>query len=148
MRRLMLTCTFIILPLLLAADKAPKDAAPLPGSIRLLDGYRHQPRQGIDSQWGSFRKEGGLEISYDIGGLAGNYAAHTKLEDRVWAMSQVVNGRPVEIVKAKDGWVFVTFAADSRKAAEVYPANFYAKVSTEEQLAALLATALTYPGTP
>jgi hypothetical protein len=148
MRRLILAPIFVALPLFLAATQTGKDATPLPGAIRLLDGYRHEPRQGIDSTWGSFRKEGGLEIYYDIGGLAGNYVAHIGPQERVWGISQVVNGRAVEIVKAKDGRVVVSFGADSKKATEVYPANFYAKVSNEQDLAALLAIALTYPAAP
>src|SRR4051812_33752103 len=111
------------------AARAPSpEPSPPPGAIRLTDGFRHERLQGIDSDVGRIVKEGGLEIRYDIGGMAGNYAGSIKGPDRVWAVNQVVNGEPVEIVKSKDGRVVATFTKKF--------ANFHAKVAGEEDLAA------------
>jgi hypothetical protein len=140
MRLLVLLCVLVTLPQVSCAKEPSSNPSPPPGAIRLPEGYRHERQQGIDSTVGRIWKEGGLEIHYDIGRMAGNYAGSVKGPERVWAISQVVNGRPVEIVKAKDGRVVVTFTKDW--------ANFYAKVSGEEDLAALLAIVLTYPAAP
>lgn len=43
-----------------------------PGSIKLVVGYTHQRMQGIDTRVGKITKRNGLEISYDIGRLAGD----------------------------------------------------------------------------
>jgi len=135
----------VALPLFLAAGRPATQPVSPPGAIHLPDGYHHEPRQGIDSTVGRIWKDGGLEIQYDIGALAGNYAQHIEHSDRLWSMKQVVNGRTVDIVKGKDGRVVVSFAADDRTIGENYPANFWATVSSDEDLAALLAIALTYP---
>jgi hypothetical protein len=140
MRRLILAFVALALTPCALAQESALQAFPPPGAIRLTEGFRHQRLDGIDSAVGRIWKEHGLEIRYDIGRMAGNRAAAIKGPDRAWAMSQVVNGHPVEIVKGKDGWVVVTFTKDW--------ANFYAKVGGEEDLATLLAISLTYPAAP
>jgi hypothetical protein len=148
MRRVSLLPILVVLPLLFAADRESKDPSSPPGAIRLIDGYRHERLQGIDSTVGRIWKEGGLEIRYDIGVFAGNNAASVKPADRLWAMSQVIRGKSAEIVKAKNGFVTVTFSSDPKNKAGDSPANFYAKVSNEEELAALLLITMTYPAAP
>jgi len=123
-----------------AAQTASSRPSPPPGAIRLPDGFRHERLQGIDSAVGRIAKEGGLDIHYDIGKLAGNYAGAIKGDDREWTVGQVVNGEPVEIVKSKSGLLTATFTKKF--------ANFYAKVSGEEELATFLAIVLTYPAAP
>lgn len=144
MRRLMLLPVVLLPVVLLSAlvvrvPKASAEPAPPPGAIRLLEGYHHERLQGIDSTVGRIWKDGGLEIRYDIGGLAGNYAALTKASERSWAMTQVINGQSAEIVRTKDGRVIVSFEGN---------VNFFAKISNDEDLAALLTIALTYPAAP
>ena len=149
MRRMTLLAILVIFPLAIGAENSSSQPSPPPGAIQLIEGYHHRHLQGIDSRPGRIWKDGGVEISYDIGRMAGNYAANINPADRVWSVRQVVNGRSTEIVKSKDGRVFVSFPADAKKkTAENYPANFYAKVSSEEDLAVLLAIALTYPAAP
>jgi hypothetical protein len=145
MPRLTLLAFVLISSIAFAADEGkPKADVPPPGGIKLADGYRHERLQGIDSQVGRFVKEGAAEIHYDIGAMAGNYATGRPAADLVWSMSQLVNGRPVDIVKTKDGNVYVSFALQVKERKGGYPANFYAKVSNDEDLAALLVMALTY----
>lgn len=140
MRPLILLLVLVASPRFTAAQALSTKPSSPPGAIQLIEGYRHEPLQGIDSSVGRIWKDGGLEIRYDIGRMAGNYAASIKGPDRVWVISQVVNGQPVEIVKAKDGRVLVTFTKGW--------ANFFAKVSGDEDLAVLLSIVLTYPAAP
>src|SRR5438045_100982 len=111
MRRLHFLALIFAMTALAAAPRAAPDADPPPGGIHLLDGYQHKREQGTDSSPGRIWKDGGLTIQYDIGGLAGNYAEGQEKADRVWMRRQVVEGRRVEIVKSKDGNVYVSFAA-------------------------------------
>ena len=140
MRRLILLTFFLAFTQCLLAEEPASRPSGAPGAIRLIEGFRHERLQGIDSTVGRIWKEGGLEIEYDIGRLAGNYAAAVKGRDREWAINEVVNGHRVEIVKSKDGRVFVTFPKDF--------ANFYAKVAGAQELAAFLSITLTYPAAP
>lgn len=111
---------------------------PPPGGIRLLEGYRHEKIQGIDSLPGRIWKEGGLEISYDISLFRPEEAkgvAPSVDERSKWAIRQLVSGRVVDIDTRKDGLLVVRFS----------DATFYAKVTGEKDLAEFLAIVLTYP---
>jgi hypothetical protein len=124
----------------LAAQPASSQESPPPGSIRLPDGFHHERLRGVDSDVGRIAREGGLNIQYDIGGMAGNQAGAIKADDCEWAIKQVVNGEPVEIVKSKDGHITATYTKKF--------ANFYAKVSSEEDLATFLAIVFTFCPAP
>ena len=136
MRELIVATVIFLSALAVAAEPLPAQPAP-PGAIQLPKGFGHERLKGIDSHVGRIAKEGGLEISYDIGRMAGNYAGAIDPQEREWAIQQVVNGEPVEIVKSKDGRVTATFTKKF--------ANFFAKVNREEDLATFLAIVLTYP---
>jgi hypothetical protein len=144
----------IALTLAMAAFAAAPQAAPPadgdsgPGGIHLLEGYQHQREQGEDSSPGRIWKEGGLTIRYDIGMLAGNYAQGRSKAERVWTKQQTVNGRRADIVKSKDGMVYVSFASEKDDKRGDYPANFVATVKNDEEMADLLLIALTYPKRP
>ena len=140
MRALITLIVIVSGVLSVAAQTASSQPAPPPGAIRLPDGFRHERGRGIDSAVGRIAKEGGLDIRYDIGAMAGNRAAAIKGDDRGWAVKQVVNGEPVEIVKSKDGVLTVTFTKTL--------ADFYAAVSGEEEIATFLAIVLTYSAAP
>jgi hypothetical protein len=148
MRRLHVLALIFAMTAFAAAPGAAPEGDPPPGGIRLLEGYQHQREQGQDSSPGRIWKVGGLEIRYDIGMLAGNYAEGKDKTARVWTRQQVVGNRRVTIVKSKDGKVFVSFASDKDDARGGYPANFYATIQNDEELADLLLTALTYPQPP
>jgi hypothetical protein len=66
----------------------------------------------------------------------------------VWTKQQTVNGRRADIVKSKDGMVYVSFAFEKDDKRGDYPANFVATVKNDEEMADLLLIALTYPKRP
>ncbi|MGD8239572.1 MAG: hypothetical protein PVH68_13515 [Armatimonadota bacterium] len=129
---------------LLAAD-AP------PGGIRLLPGYEHRPLQGIDSIVGEIRKEGGLRISYEIGGLTkpggitvgGQFSDRPKLtpRDQVrWYLEQTVNKQPAHLAYRKDSYLLVSFPQKG--------INFRVMIRSADEMAEALLMILTYPGPP
>ena len=112
---------------------------PLPGSIKLLDGFKHQKMQGIDSRVGKIWIENGLSIQYDIGAMAGNYAKQQReyqADQMLWAKQQTIKGAKVEVVLRKDRDLYVSFPDKN--------ANFFGKVKTEEELAEALLIVLSY----
>ena len=106
-----------------------------PGSIKLLTGYTHQRLRGIDTQVGKISRKDGLTIQYDIGELAGNYAAQRK-SDAAWFKEQVIDGRTVQVALSKDRQLTVTFTKG--------PANFVATLKSDEDLAEVLLMLCTY----
>jgi len=149
MKLLSLTFLFLIAATSPQEKTAPVAVVPPPGGIRLLDGYHHELLHGIDSPVGRIWKEDGLEIHYDIGAMAGNWADSVPEEQQVWDRRQVVAGETARIVERKDGMVVVTFLPPKQeqgsRALQDGPANFYAKVRSRGDLVDLLLTALTYP---
>src|SRR4051794_8589291 len=118
--------TLLCLPLLLGADAGKQPDAP-PGGISLLEGYQQQHDRGIDSEVGHIWKDGGITIKYDIGNLAGDYTHNVGPNDRAWSRRQTAHGRVMEVVKTKQGELYVCFPADRAHPANGYPANFWAK---------------------
>jgi hypothetical protein len=113
---------------------AQRTAEP-PGSIKLLPRYTHQPLRGIDTLVGKISREDGLTIQYDIGTLAGNYAMAQK-DEAVWFKEHVINGQTVQMAFSKSKELTVTFTNG--------PANFFATVKSEEDLADVLLMLATY----
>ena len=112
---------------------------PLPGSIKLLEGFQHQKLQGTDSRVGKIWKDEGITIQYDVGRLAGNYAKQQReyqADQLLWAKQQTIKEARVELVLKRDRELFVSFPDHS--------ANFYGKVQTEEDLVDALLMVLTY----
>lgn len=107
---------------------------PFPGTIELLPGYQHKALQGIDSRVGEITSKAGVKIQYDIGRLAGNYAAAQK--DCKWQRTQKVHGLKVELAYTNNEKLFVTFPQSS--------ANFYADIRSPEELADVLLITLSY----
>src|SRR5262249_42950133 len=109
-----------------------------PGGIRLLPGYQHEEGRGIDTRVGRIWKKDGMEIHYDIGRLAGNYAkgkASDKDGKKLWHKEQTVAGRKIDLAMTKDRVLYVTVAG---------PSNFYATVKNDEDIADLLLMVLSY----
>lgn len=120
--------------------KKKQQATPPPGGIKLLSGYVHTPGQGIDSTVGSIKKEGGLNIRYDIGVLAGEYVRLCQWNNScVWYKEQQLNAGLVKIALRNDGIIFTTFPRTM--------ANFYTNVRTEEDIAEFLIMILTFDET-
>ncbi len=112
---------------------------PLPGNIKLLDSYVHEKRKGIDTDVGSITKNGGLEIRYDIGPLAGNatglYAMVNK-DKLLWYKGQYFNGDELWTAAFKDGFIMATFVKSD--------ANFFATTKTSEDIVEFFLTIMTY----
>jgi len=126
-----------------AQDKKTRNLpklSPPPGGIKLLDGYVHIKEQGIDTWFGRIKKEGGLNITYDIGRLAGEYVILC-LRDRTcaWYKEQQLKGGLVKIALTKDGRIIATFPKTT--------ANFIAEVESQEDIADFLIMILTYDET-
>lgn len=144
----------LLLPLVLAPsgpqEPAPQDTPP-PGHLRLLEGYHHRRGLGFDSLTGRIWKEDGLEITYDIGGMSGNWAEGVHPTQRAWIRQQTLAGHALTVVETTEGEVRVSFAANEGEATAgglgTYPANFTAKIGDRADLADLLLMALTYPET-
>ncbi len=110
---------------------------PPPGNIRLLEGYTHTPRLGIDSTIGDISKNGGLLIHYDIGELSGFYTDYCSIQNACqWTKKQSINGREVRIALTAQNRLIATFPQDY--------ANFYADTSSPEDVADFLLMILTY----
>ena len=115
---------------------AQKSDAP-PGSVKMLSGYEHQRETGIDTTVGRIWKQDGLTISYDIGTLAGNGAAHRKETGKnLWYREQTFNGHKAQLVLTTDRFLCVTFPENT--------ANFFGVVKTEQDLIDALLMILTY----
>lgn len=113
-----------------------------PGNIKLLPGYIHETKRGIDSRVGEINKKGGLTIRYDIGDMAGNYAESFYAREKqnvIWIKNQKINNQDTIIVLLKDGSIYATFTTLS--------ANFMSNVKTNEDLTDFLLMIMTY-GTP
>lgn len=115
-----------------------------PGGITLLPGYQHQRGRGADSRVGRISNGRGFEIRYDIGTMAGNRAGNPR--DRVWFKTQVLGGNQVQISFSTDRVLTVTFPSTPgvRGPGSPLPANFYAKVTSDEDVVDLLLTAMSY----
>ncbi|HEX8197297.1 MAG TPA: hypothetical protein VF571_13980 [Pyrinomonadaceae bacterium] len=113
---------------------------PTPGGIKLLSGYVHTPGRGIDSTVGSIKKEGRLDIKYDIGILAGEYVDRCRRDNTcVWYKEQQLDAGLVKVALRSDRIIVATFPRTM--------ANFYAKVETEEDIADFLLMILTFDET-
>ncbi len=129
----------LIIGSLSVALRAASADDPPPGSITLLDGFKHQTLQGIDTRVGKIWKDGGITIQYDIGRLAGNYAEQQRTyqaDQLVWHKQQTVKAKRVQLALTKDRELFVSFPDHS--------ANFFGKVQKEEDLVDALLMVLTY----
>jgi hypothetical protein len=121
------------------ARSLPK-LSPPPGGIKLLDGYVHIQERGIDTWVGRIKKEGGLDILYDIGRLAGEYVNHCVRDNTcVWYKEQQLKGGLVKIALTKDERLIATFPKTT--------ANFIAEVKSQEDIADFLIMILTYDET-
>jgi hypothetical protein len=110
---------------------------PPPGNIKLLEGYTHIKKRGIDTSVGEISKSGGLTIRYDIGTLAGRAAGYNCGEGQcLWYKKQIINGRDVWIGLTKKGLIVATFP-------EIY-VNFFAQTKSPEDIADFLLMILTY----
>lgn len=110
-----------------------------PGNIKLLPGYTHERKQGIDSRVGEISKTEGITIRYDIGRMAGNYIDSVyprEKQNLVWIKNQKINNHDLTIILLKDGSIYATFTDVT--------ANFISNVKNNEELTDFLLMILTY----
>jgi len=99
-------------------------STPPPGNLQLLPGYEHIPHCSIDTEGGEIKKVGGIEIRYDIGVLAGNFARQVaNSSDAEWIRTEQVDGDSVLIVLTNQKVIYATFQKAS--------ANFFASVGSQ-----------------
>lgn len=134
---------FTLLVLFAASIFAQTETAvlsePPPGKIKMLPGYVHKIGRRTDSIDGTISKENGIEIYYDIGWTAGNYAlgAYKRNKQKlVWFRKQKINGLKVMLTYLTDGQIYATFPKTR--------ASFMATVKTEAELADFLTMIMTY----
>src|SRR6185436_1016690 len=132
-------CLIATLVLCSLSGMAQNQAGP-PGGITLLPGYQHERLRGADSVVGRIWKDQGLSIRYDIGGLAGNRV--TGNPNLQWSKEKIVSGNRVQMALTKDRTLIVVFSSVAPGPRGVpgsmLPANFYATVSNEEDIADML----------
>ena len=110
-----------------------------PGNIQLLDGYKYEQLEGIDSYVGVIKGENGLEIRHDIGNMAGNYTRRyldSKVGDVVWIKRQTLNNDDVLVVLLKNGHIIANYTKSS--------ANFFASTSKQEEIVDFMLIVMTY----
>lgn len=128
---------------------------PMPSglSIELVQGYTHQPLQGIDSVVGKFAKKDGLTISYEIGGVVppggprfggsySDYAQAMPAEQRQWLKEHKINGRKVTVAYSKEQQLIVSTQF------EKVGINFHAPAKSPEEIADVLLMALSLTEAP
>jgi hypothetical protein len=102
-----------------------ENSTPPPGNIQLLPGYEHIAHCSIDTAGGEIKKVGGIEIHYDIGAMAGNFARqHANSSEAEWIGTEQVDGDSVLIVLTKQRVIYATFQKSS--------ANFSASVGSQQ----------------
>ena len=113
------------------------DVVPPPGNMNLSPGYFHTPNCSIDTAGGYIRKHGGIEIHYDIGVLAGNFAKRYAYSDEAeWIKTEKVGDDSVLIVLTKEKFIVATF--------EKAVANFTASVVSQSDIEDFLKMVLSY----
>ena len=117
----------------------------VPGGITLLPGYQHERGRGADSRVGRISHPRGFEIRYDIGAMAGNYATNPR--DRQWLKEQVLRPNRVHVAMSTNRVLTVSFSAMTpgpRGPGNPLPANFFATIKTDEDIADMLLMTLSY----
>jgi hypothetical protein len=120
-----------------------------PATIVLLPGYQHAPvPTPRDSRNGRIFKEQGLSISYQAGGLAGNRINGNP--NLLWSKETTVRGNRVQVGMTRDRMLIVVFSSLAPAPGvpgTALPANFFATVNTDEDIADMLLMVMTYSPT-
>ena len=98
---------------------AADEARPLPGNLKLLKDYRHEPLQGIDSVVGRVVRKDGFTIQYEIGhvpkpgeprfgGSFSDYAVAMRPEERAWFKEQMTPTGVMHVAQSKAGLLVVS----------------------------------------
>jgi hypothetical protein len=136
--------TLAVLALTCGALSAVADPDPAPGGIVLPQGYRHVTMKGDDSRVGRISNDAGVEISYDIGELAGDYTKQIDDPDRAWTRTYKNADRAITIVKDKKGRVTASIVEVELRGRHGSPANFLITPKTDADLADFLLMLFSY----
>lgn len=141
---------FIVLALLLhltgtTALQAADEPKPLPGNLKPLKDYSHEPLRGIDSVVGKVVRKDGFTIQYEIGpipkpgaprfgGSFSDYAVAMRPEERAWFKEQPTPAGMVHIAQSKMGMLIISLPDVG--------ANLTATPKTPEDTVEVILTAL------
>ena len=138
-------CLLAVL-LLCSVPVAAQTNLAAPATMVLLPGYQHAPvPTPRDSRNGRIWKDQGLSISYQAGGLAGNRVNGNP--NLLWSKEMTVRGNRVQIGMTRDRMLIVVLSSPTpppEVPGSALPANFYATVNTEEDIADMLLMVMTY----
>ena len=118
------------------------------GMVKAPKGYLHKRTGTKDSQMGQITDDQGkLTIYYDIGVMAGTHM-HPKLKsDCLWYKEQIINAHKVfSGLMNKDGkkLLLVTITEEGSKDSSQFPANFWAYVNGNGDIAEVSRIVLSY----
>ena len=136
----------IALLLLLAgvATPPPKPKSDFPGVISLPPQYTMRRTGTIDSDMGEITGPDGWVISYDIGYMAGTHMHERRKSECVWFLEhKIAKHKALTGVVREDGKRrIITTIWDGTPSTE--PANFWATLRNEKDLATFLTIVTTY----
>jgi hypothetical protein len=100
----------ILLALSLSAPSPALGQSSVPGGMQLLAGYRHEKIPSMESREGRVWKEGGPEITYEIG-LQANYVVgrYKGPGQALWFKTQQTPEGPIEIAMTDEQTMVVGF---------------------------------------
>jgi hypothetical protein len=110
-------------------------------AMSLMPGYTLTHRQGDDTYVGEIKREDGIRIGIDIGGMSGLWANPAEPQKHDW----------IQTIKRPDGDVYVGMRSKGmerkRMLCVTFPdgiVNFFGYVNSEEEVATFLMMVLTY----
>lgn len=145
MNQILFVLTALVAASAVAVLHAADEAKPLPGNLKPLKDYKHEPLQGIDSIVGKVVRKDGFTIQYEIGripkpggfalgGDYSNYVARLRPEQVEWTKEQATPGGMVHLALTKEGTLMVSLPAVG--------ANLSAQPKTPEDTVEVILTAL------
>lgn len=122
------------------------------GTVQVPEGWTQKRTGTKDSERGQItRAKGGLIVNYDIGSMAGAHMSNQRKSECIWYKEQVIHGHLARIglVETNAGRELVVRLFDTAQRFSVkYPANFWATVQGDEDVADTLLIALSYEAAP
>jgi hypothetical protein len=123
-----------------AHQNAPSKETKLSSPVLLLPRYKIEIVSGFEGGYGGrILKDGGLVIEFGQGQYDGIAADSVDYRQLLWRTEQSVNGKRVICVYTKSNELVITFPPSSS-----WPANFRAKIRSQQDLAEMLLMVLTF----
>ena len=132
------------------------------GNINLLTNYQNERTGTKDSEMGKFvRDDGKFVINYDIGAMAGIHMHQGKKDECIWYSQQFLgsynnhhrflyagimekNGKKQMIISLNEVISNTLTISNDEVDAFTFPANFWADITNENDVAELLLIAISY----